>query len=257
MLLLAYYEIANALFPTAYMTVGTCARLGQIIGIHSNPDAVRTTVKKFSQHDDEERLRAWWATLILDRYVTIGLDDRPFVCRTARPDDYLPMDDQVWDRGETTFRPALALSTDMTASSNPFAHTCQAAHLLSHVLRHTNDTRPVTPEDYEAFYAEGMQLQKLVESFTYALWTVVQDAVAAAALSRIQHPDIADHPAYSPISLFPAFAIALSAQLCFYDVHVCADIDHPRAKGLASQQKMQMSALDGVKAVLKPSQTAR
>lgn len=34
-LLIALYEISNAIYPAAYLTVGHCARVGHVLGIHS------------------------------------------------------------------------------------------------------------------------------------------------------------------------------------------------------------------------------
>lgn len=38
-LLIALYEIANALYPAAYLTVGHCARLAHVMGIHDRKEA--------------------------------------------------------------------------------------------------------------------------------------------------------------------------------------------------------------------------
>lgn len=34
-LLVAFFEISNAIYPAAYMTVGHCARLGHAMGLHN------------------------------------------------------------------------------------------------------------------------------------------------------------------------------------------------------------------------------
>ncbi len=38
LVLLAYYEIANAVFPGGFLTVGLCVRLGHVLGIHVRRD---------------------------------------------------------------------------------------------------------------------------------------------------------------------------------------------------------------------------
>lgn len=38
-LLVALYEIGNAIYPAAYFTIGHCARLGYAMGIHSRLNA--------------------------------------------------------------------------------------------------------------------------------------------------------------------------------------------------------------------------
>jgi hypothetical protein len=66
--LLALYELGHAIYPAAYLTIGTCARyafaLGINIGAAVNPRKVITLVEV------EERRRIWWAIVILDRFVS-------------------------------------------------------------------------------------------------------------------------------------------------------------------------------------------
>lgn len=40
-LLLAAYEVAHAIYPTAYLSVGTCARLGICMGLHDGKSALQ------------------------------------------------------------------------------------------------------------------------------------------------------------------------------------------------------------------------
>lgn len=39
LLLVTYYEISNAIYPAAFMSVAACARVGQAIGIHDHTRA--------------------------------------------------------------------------------------------------------------------------------------------------------------------------------------------------------------------------
>lgn len=39
LLLVALYEIGNAIYPAAYLTIGHCARLGYAMGIHNRLNA--------------------------------------------------------------------------------------------------------------------------------------------------------------------------------------------------------------------------
>ncbi|KAJ5925054.1 hypothetical protein N7454_007693 [Penicillium verhagenii] len=47
----------------------------------------------------EERRRAWWALVILDRFVSIGCPGRPFMTADPNINDVLPADDAEWDEG--------------------------------------------------------------------------------------------------------------------------------------------------------------
>jgi hypothetical protein len=69
---IAVFEIGDAIYPAAYLTVGACARYGIGMGLDKinkarmggehNPTA--------SWMEIEERRRVWWAILTLDRSVT-------------------------------------------------------------------------------------------------------------------------------------------------------------------------------------------
>ena len=38
-LLITYYEVSNGIYPAAYLTIGTCARVGQALGLHDRREA--------------------------------------------------------------------------------------------------------------------------------------------------------------------------------------------------------------------------
>lgn len=62
---IALYEIGNAIYPAAYLTVGACARYGIALGF----DKLMTDNGDFNRSwmEIEERRRSWWAVLALDR----------------------------------------------------------------------------------------------------------------------------------------------------------------------------------------------
>lgn len=66
-LLIALYEISNAIYPAAYLMVGHCARLGHAMGIHQMNDAPQLLSQPSTWVELEERRRTWWAVMILDR----------------------------------------------------------------------------------------------------------------------------------------------------------------------------------------------
>lgn len=68
-LIIAVYELGHAIFPAAYTSIGTCASHGITLGLHNKlaPQMLQTPR---SWVDWEERQRAWWYVVILDRSVT-------------------------------------------------------------------------------------------------------------------------------------------------------------------------------------------
>lgn len=65
-ILIALYELGQAIYPAAYLTVGSCARYATAIGV----DKLRedeTSSGYGNTREVEERRRAWWIILFLDR----------------------------------------------------------------------------------------------------------------------------------------------------------------------------------------------
>lgn len=62
---IALYEIGHAIYPAAYLTVGTCARYGIALGL----DKLMTDNSDFDRGwmEVEEKRRSWWGVLALDR----------------------------------------------------------------------------------------------------------------------------------------------------------------------------------------------
>lgn len=63
--LVAMYEQGHAIYPSAYLTVGCCAKYGIALGINQTVDPNRGA--RSTLVDSEEERRTWWAILLLDR----------------------------------------------------------------------------------------------------------------------------------------------------------------------------------------------
>ncbi len=64
--LVAFYEMGHGIYPAAAMSLGACAKLARIAGIHRELQPL-----EFQDDRDiliEERRRTWWAVHNLDRY---------------------------------------------------------------------------------------------------------------------------------------------------------------------------------------------
>ncbi|KAK5999200.1 Transcription factor BOA15 [Cladobotryum mycophilum] len=223
-LLLSLYEAANAIYPAAFMTIGHCARLGHAIGIHDRRNSPQMFPNANSWTETEEICRTWWGVRVLDRYINMGVEKRPFTCEDAHPSDLLPMDESRWELGEQTATPSLAVSGDTSLPAPPFSRTCQATHLLSHVLSHLNtpqDSR--NPQDY---YKSALQLHDILSSFHSALSLELYNG----------GQDIS-------IEYASAMGICLSACIALYETHTCADLDYPEGVGTQEQLTVQQLAL--------------
>ncbi|KAH7024216.1 fungal-specific transcription factor domain protein [Ilyonectria destructans] len=137
-LLLSVYELGHAIMPAAFTTIGQCARIGIALGLH-NKLAPQLTGKPRSWADWEERQRVWWMIVILDRYITVGVDYRPLCTEDPNKDSLLPVNDSAWNSGEVVPPERVSLSAQRSSVS-PFARLAQAANLLGRVIRHCNET---------------------------------------------------------------------------------------------------------------------
>ncbi|UKZ48109.1 hypothetical protein TrVGV298_002345 [Trichoderma virens] len=230
-LLVALYEIGNAIYPAAYLTIGHCARLGYAMGIHNRQNAPQMFPRPASWAESEERRRVWWAVIVLDRFVNIGGGNRPFAAHDAKSDDLLPMNEDIWEKGEFVVTQPLAVSEYATTRASSFARTCQASHLLSHVLRHLNESN----EDVKLHYHEALQLHHIIDTFRLAI------------NQEIGNTSDEVYNSSRGISHLTAMAICYSAQLALYDAYFCADADGMREVGIPEQLEMQQVAISGIK----------
>jgi hypothetical protein len=73
---IAIYELGHAIYPSAYLSIGSCARYGTALGINNDG-------KSSGRHPPdnwvelEEIRRVWWGILILDRYISCFCSSSP------------------------------------------------------------------------------------------------------------------------------------------------------------------------------------
>ena len=65
-ILIAFYEFGHAIYPAAFLSVGTAARYGVSFGMNVDEYA---ELGGLNWIEVEEKKRTWWAVLILDRYL--------------------------------------------------------------------------------------------------------------------------------------------------------------------------------------------
>ncbi len=119
-ILLTFYEFGHAVYPAAYLSVGSCARFGAALGVNKCLHVTDLSVSPEAALETEEKRRSWWAVLILDRFVTFGPDrvhvqklTIPSVMQLGNPSQvlcteepasssYLPTDDASFESGVRT-----------------------------------------------------------------------------------------------------------------------------------------------------------
>jgi hypothetical protein len=66
MLLTLIYELGHAIYPAAYMSIGSCVRLALALELEKQRQ-LDLDSSQYDLEDQEERRRVWWAVIILDR----------------------------------------------------------------------------------------------------------------------------------------------------------------------------------------------
>lgn len=66
-ILLTIYEVGHAIYPAAYFSIASCARYGTALGVNKTLEYDVLFNAPAATLEAEEKKRAWWAILILDR----------------------------------------------------------------------------------------------------------------------------------------------------------------------------------------------
>jgi hypothetical protein len=69
-ILLCVYEFGHAIYPAAYLSIGSCARFGTALGVNRCLQSTNLSVSPEAALETEERKRSWWVILMLDRFVS-------------------------------------------------------------------------------------------------------------------------------------------------------------------------------------------
>lgn len=211
-LLLVLYELGSSLVTAASIAIGSCARIAQIMDLHSSTSP-QTEVAIGSWVDQEEKKRVWLGTYMLDRCVNPAIHGFSFSLVTAtwhlliecctslvllaernhrvppvlqdlEHDTLLPVDDLLWNRCadlnfDKTAQPSLSTRLDHPVCY--FAREIQAIHLLSQVQKF--QIKWERNKTFANFEGLGTTLQQLVQALcdqTPGSWVVFCGANALA-----------------------------------------------------------------------------
>ena len=174
-ILIAFYEFGHAIYPAAYLSVGTCARYGVSFGM--NVDAYSES-GGLNWIEVEEKKRTWWAVLILDRYqllssvrlrwllthldscMNLGNPTRALATEEPLPSSCLPIEDDTWNRGLMPLNEVYTVSSPTSLKMGRFGRFAQAIYLLGRVLKHVSDRRL----DHDFLEEEANQLRRTLHA---------------------------------------------------------------------------------------------
>ncbi|KAK1656472.1 hypothetical protein BDP81DRAFT_444976 [Colletotrichum phormii] len=145
MILIALYEYGHAIYPAAWMTVGSCARYSDIVGLA--PGDFSALRQDTTWTEAEERRRVWWSVFILDKIVALG-SRRRCVVTEPQVENRLPVDDDSWDCGEVGKAFGHSTSTPYQTQQSGFARLCQVPIYISRVIgfARSGSSAPCIPE---------------------------------------------------------------------------------------------------------------
>ncbi|EEA22376.1 hypothetical protein TMatcc_008182 [Talaromyces marneffei ATCC 18224] len=170
-ILIAIFEICDAIYPAAYLTVGACARYGVVMGLDKiNQDRMGGDHNyAASWMEIEERRRAWWGVLILDRYLNLANPSRNLATKDPTFEDFLPVDDELFFDATSQPENAVTISQGFVFKIGHFGRLAQATYLISQVLE--NIRSPSVIPDYLTqgnLSADVAQLCRTIEALVRA-----------------------------------------------------------------------------------------
>ncbi|KAL6831257.1 hypothetical protein J3E69DRAFT_354190 [Trichoderma sp. SZMC 28015] len=147
---IAIYEIDQAIYPSAYLSVGV---------------------------EIEEQRRVWWAVLMLDRLLNIGDPGRPLATEDPTFDSFLPINDREFNDG--TFRPedAITISAGFNQKTSLFGGLCQATYLLGQTIKSISSfPSPYGGSQAVRFEEHTAQLRRTLHAYVQMVekWTAVR-----------------------------------------------------------------------------------
>ncbi|MCJ1468512.1 hypothetical protein MMC07_007141 [Pseudocyphellaria aurata] len=164
-ILLAVYEFGHAIFPSSYVTIGRCAKIGQAMGINHGASPPQMLPPPTTWTEMEERSRVWWAVLLLDRQMTLGNTALPMSVQDPSQVDYLPSADAGWDQGGMGANEPLFLSSALNEPTGRYARLCQAGHLVGKIVQHVNNQFL----NDEARFQEVIQLNRTLQAVSVVI----------------------------------------------------------------------------------------
>lgn len=115
-ILLTIHELGHAIYPAAYFSIASCARYGTALGVNKCLESNVLSNAPAAILEAEEKKRAWWAILILDRwappsnrnlplsdlctrFIQLGNITQSLCTEDPESSSYLPCDDSAFEQG--------------------------------------------------------------------------------------------------------------------------------------------------------------
>ncbi|KZZ92562.1 Transcription factor [Moelleriella libera RCEF 2490] len=171
-LFIAVFEMGDAIYPAAYLTVGAMIRYGLSMGMDKiNVERMGVITGAFTGapwQDIEEMRRVWWGALILDRLLNVSHPSRSLTSADPMFDDFLPVDDDSFFDATSKPEDATRISEAFGFKMGSFARLCQATYLISQVLALIRKPSPDARDSALSSSRDAVQLCRTLESLVRA-----------------------------------------------------------------------------------------
>ncbi|KAF6814743.1 fungal specific transcription factor domain-containing protein [Colletotrichum plurivorum] len=172
MALIAYFEHGHAIYPAAWITIGSCVRYAEFLGLPDFHEGNVLLSSATTWTEAEERKRTWWGILILDRFICIGNKKR-YISPDPEANETFPSDDESWDQGRVDRAIHHPVSSPVSTKLTPFSALCRAALQAGRVTIHVRDAstrnRNKSPGPPESRIHEAIFLSLTLSSATASL----------------------------------------------------------------------------------------
>ncbi|KAF2713108.1 hypothetical protein K504DRAFT_497936 [Pleomassaria siparia CBS 279.74] len=190
--LVAIYELGHAIYPAAYLSLGSCARYGMALGVDVSLQP-GLFIPGVGDLEMEERRRTWWAILILDRCMQIGNPSLPLSTHNPVINSALPLNEADFNRGITKPR-NFTLADAPSIEMGMLARMSQAAFLLGKVYHHNSNPLLNDSDRQEEYWQLDRTIRALlklsyVEGQTRRMVVCSQTDLCFRALIALHDPD--------------------------------------------------------------------
>ncbi|KAM5383489.1 hypothetical protein ACJZ2D_002182 [Fusarium nematophilum] len=246
LVLLGVYELSHAIYPAAFLTISRAARLGILMGLHDRKNApqifksaetwtlqrtAKDVVGGLYARQVRQPLTSLYTDMIAnadDRVVNMETCGIPFAAAEPCQSELLPINDDDWENGRVVpSEPLYTRSFSSVTTLGSFAKTCQAAHMLSKVMRHREARK--SSQDITELLPEAQRLHQALHAL---------------------HLSMEGSDSVSQASQIPALALCFSARLILYNEYACNEPLGLTTNGpVALETEMQKASLEGIRAI--------
>ncbi|OHE96669.1 fungal specific transcription factor domain-containing protein [Colletotrichum orchidophilum] len=214
MTLIAYFEYAHGMYPAAWITIATCVRYADFLGLPSFHEGNVILSSPTTWTELEERSRTWWAIISLDRIICLGNKKR-YLSPEPQDNELYPVDDKIWDEGRVGRAVHHNVTSPPPSQPAPFSSLCRSALIAGKVITHVRKATSDRKQNPNASPAD----------------TIAEaNALSATLFSNLEHLQPVGEVVLQPLPLLAPRCVLLSAAVLLHDFYCCPSSPDGRLK---------------------------